>query len=65
VLAVVGDKVPAHYRATTGTTLADQSYWDLASLLDLLLDSDDPGDITSDDPRRFEDYAKTVLSHLL
>jgi hypothetical protein len=32
------------------------------SLLDLLLDGDDPGDIEPDDLRRFEDYAMTALS---
>ena len=37
-------------------------YWDLVSLLDLLLDGDDPGDIEPDDLRRYEDYARTVLS---
>jgi len=33
------------------------------SLLDLLLDGDDLGDIEPDDLRRFENYAKAVLSH--
>jgi hypothetical protein len=36
----------------------------LVSLLDLLVDVDDPGDIGPEDLRRFEDYAKTVLSGL-
>ena len=31
------------YRATTGNACGDQPYWDLVSLLDLLLDIDDPG----------------------
>lgn len=50
------------YRAATGTTLDEQPYWDLVSLLDLLLDIDDPGDIGPEDLRRFEDYATTALS---
>jgi hypothetical protein len=29
----------------------------------VLLDGDDPGDIEPGDLQRFEDYAKTVLSH--
>jgi aminoglycoside phosphotransferase (APT) family kinase protein len=61
----VANRFLACYRATTGTALDDQPHWDLASRLDLLLlDGDDPGDLTPDDLRRFEDYAKTVLSHV-
>ena len=56
----VADRFLASYRATTAAALDDQPYWDLASLFDLLLDGDEPGDITADDLRRFEDYAKTV-----
>ncbi len=59
----VADQFLACYRATTGRALNDQSYWDLVSLLDLLLDGDDLGDIKPDDLRRFENYAKAVLSH--
>jgi len=59
----VADQFLACYRATTGRALNDQSYWDLVSLLDLLLDGDDLGDIEPDDLRRFENYAKAVLSH--
>ena len=58
----VADRFLACYRATTGRALKDQAYWDLVSLLDLLLDGDGPGDIEPDDLRRFEDYAKAVLS---
>ncbi len=58
----VADEFLACYRATTGTMFGDQPYWDLVSLLDLLLDGDDPGDIEPDDLRRYEDYARTVLS---
>lgn len=58
----VADRFLACYRATTGTALNDQVYWDLVSLLDLLLDGDDPGYLESGDLRRFEDYARTVLS---
>jgi aminoglycoside phosphotransferase (APT) family kinase protein len=57
----VADRFLACYRAAAGTTPGDQAYWDLVSLLDLLLDGDDPGDIEPDDLRRFEDYAKAVL----
>jgi aminoglycoside phosphotransferase (APT) family kinase protein len=58
------DRFLACYRAATGTTLDEQPYWDLISLLDLLLDVDDPGDIGPEDLRRFEDYAKKALSKL-
>ena len=58
----VADRFLASYRATTGTAGDDQPYWDLVSLLDLLLDGDDPGDIRHDDLRRFEDYAATALT---
>ena len=54
----------ACYRATAGKTLADQPYWDLVSLLDLLLDIGDPGGLGPGDLRRLEDYAKTTLSAL-
>jgi aminoglycoside phosphotransferase (APT) family kinase protein len=50
------------YRATTGHACADQPYWDLVSLLDLLLIGHDPGDIEPDDLQRFEEYAKTALA---
>jgi aminoglycoside phosphotransferase (APT) family kinase protein len=61
----VADRFLAYYRATTGQALNDQPYWDLVSLLDLLLDGnnpDDPGDIKPNDLRGFEEYAKTALS---
>lgn len=57
------DQFLAFYGAATGRVLDDQPYWDLVSLLDLLLDGDDPGDLGPDDRGRFEDYAKTVLSN--
>jgi aminoglycoside phosphotransferase (APT) family kinase protein len=54
------------YRAASGRALDDQSYWDLVSLLDLLLDAGDPagepGDITPADLQRFENYASTLLT---
>ncbi len=54
------------YQAASGRALDDQSYWDLVSLLDLLLDAGDPvgepGDITPADLQRFEDYASTLLA---
>ena len=59
----VADRFLACYRAITGRALHDQSYWDLVSLLDLLLDGDEPGDIEPGDLRRLEAYAKTVLTH--
>ena len=60
----VADQFLACYRATTGRTLDDQPYWDLISLLDLLLDGDDPGDLTPDALLRLEAYAQTALSAL-
>ncbi|HET9968100.1 MAG TPA: phosphotransferase [Streptosporangiaceae bacterium] len=51
------------YRAAAGRPLSDQPYWDLVSLLDLLLDGDDP-DIEPADLRRFEDYANTAPARL-
>lgn len=59
----IADRFLACYRATSATVaLDDQPYWDLVSLLDRLLDGDDPGDIGPHDLRRLEDYATTVLS---
>ncbi len=58
----VADRFLACYRATIGAAFDDQPYWDLVSLLDLLLDGDDPGDIDPHDLSRFEDYAATLLS---
>ncbi len=58
----VADRFLACYRATAGAVFHDQAYWDLVSLLDLLLDGDDPGDIEPADLQRFEDYAATVLA---
>lgn len=56
------DKFLAFYRAATGTGAGDQAYWDLVSVLDLLLDGDgDPGDLGPADLRRLEDYARSVL----
>ena len=62
----VADRFLACYRATTGRALEHQPYWDLVSLLDLLLDGDpdDPGDLEPDDQRRFEAYAEAALSRL-
>ena len=58
------DQFLACYRATAGKTLADQPYWDLVSLLDLLLDIGDPGGLGPGGLRRLEDYATTALSAL-
>lgn len=58
----VAEQFLACYRATTGTAADTQPYCDLVSLLDLLLDGDEPGDIEPHDLRRLEDYAATVLS---
>jgi aminoglycoside phosphotransferase (APT) family kinase protein len=52
----------ACYQAATGTTLPGQPYWDLVSLLDLLLDGDDPGDLGPEDLRNFENYATAALT---
>ena len=62
----VADQFLACYRAITGRALEHQPYWDLVSLLDVLLDGDpdDPGDLGPDDQRRFEAYAKTALARL-
>jgi aminoglycoside phosphotransferase (APT) family kinase protein len=58
----VADRFLERYRAATGNARHDQYYWDLVSLFDLLLDVDDPGDITPADLRRFEEYARTLLA---
>jgi aminoglycoside phosphotransferase (APT) family kinase protein len=62
----VADQFLACYRATTGRALEHQPYWDLVSLLDLLLDGDpgDPGDLGPADQRCFEAYAEAALSRL-
>ena len=62
----VADHFLSCYRATTGRALVTQPYWDLVSLLDLLLDGDpdDPGDIGTDDQRCFEAYAEAALGRL-
>lgn len=62
----VADRFLASYRAITGRALQHQPYWDLVSLLDLLLDGDpdDPGDIEPDDQRMFQAYAEAALSRL-
>jgi aminoglycoside phosphotransferase (APT) family kinase protein len=59
---VAADQFLARYRAASGRQLGNQSYWDLVSLLDLLLDIGDPGDIGRDDLRLFEAYARRALS---
>jgi aminoglycoside phosphotransferase (APT) family kinase protein len=60
----LADQFLACYRAITGRALEYQPYWDLVSLLDLLLDGDpdDPGDLGPDDRRNFEAYAEAALS---
>ncbi len=50
------------YRAITGTALEHQAYWDLVSLLDLLLAGDDPGNIEPPELRRFEDDVQSLLA---
>ncbi|MDQ2706136.1 MAG: phosphotransferase [Actinomycetota bacterium] len=61
---VVADRFLRCYRTATGDSPAHQSYWDLVSLFDLLLDQDAPGDLGPDDLRRLEDYATTLLADL-
>jgi aminoglycoside phosphotransferase (APT) family kinase protein len=56
----VADEFLACYRATTGSPLNDQPYWDIVSLLDLLLDGDGPGDLGPDALRRLEAYAQNA-----
>lgn len=56
------DTFLAHYRAAAGRVVADQAYWDLVSLFDVLLLGDEPGDIDQADLDLFEGYAKTALS---
>jgi len=60
----LADEFLACYRAVTGRALDQQPYWDLVSLLDLLLDGDpdDPGDLEPADQRCFEAYAEAALS---
>jgi aminoglycoside phosphotransferase (APT) family kinase protein len=58
---VVADRFLEAFRAVTGTAAEDQPYWDLVALLDLLLDGDDPGDLTPADLRTFEEYAGSIL----
>lgn len=58
----VADRFVDCYRAVTGRILDHQAYWDLLSLLDLLLAGDEPGDIKPPDLERFEDYAKRLLA---
>jgi aminoglycoside phosphotransferase (APT) family kinase protein len=62
----LADQFLACYRGATGRALEHQPYWDLVSLLDVLLDGDpdDPGDLGPDDRRMFEAYAETALSRL-
>lgn len=59
---IAADQFLACYRAASGRRLRNQSYWDLVSLLDLLLNIADPGDIGPDDLRLFEAYARRALS---
>lgn len=56
------DQFLSCYRAASGRQLPNQSYWDLVSLLDLLLDIADPGDIGPRGLRLFEAYARRALS---
>ncbi len=58
----VADRFLTAYAAATGRALGEQPYWDLVSLLDLLLDGDGPGDIEPIDLRRFEDHARAALA---
>ncbi len=57
----VADRFLACYQSITGHPVHEHPYWDLLSLLDLLLDGDEPGDIDPADLRRFEDYARALL----
>jgi aminoglycoside phosphotransferase (APT) family kinase protein len=58
------DRFLADYRAATGRDLEHQPDWNRVALLDLLLCSDEPGDITPDDLHTFEQYTQTLLAHL-
>ncbi len=59
----VADRFLASYQAITGRPTADQGYWDLVSLFDLLLDvGDEPGDITPDDLRLLEAHARAAMN---
>lgn len=53
------DRFLACYEEITGNVLTEQAYWDLASLFDVLLVDDEPGDVTPADLHQFEDYART------
>jgi aminoglycoside phosphotransferase (APT) family kinase protein len=58
------DLFAACYRSAAGAELPAQPYWDLVSLMDLLLDIGDPGDLGPDMLGRLEDYAATALRSL-
>lgn len=59
------DRFLADYRAVTGGALEHQPYWDLVTLLDLLLDGNDPGDIDQSDLQILDRYATTLLRELV
>lgn len=60
----IADRFLACHRSVTGTAGEHQPYWDLVSLLELLLEvnGEGPGDLTPADVQRLEDYARTVLT---
>ena len=61
----VADRFLDCYRAATGRRLDHQGYWDLVSLLDLLLDGEDPDEpVESELLRPLERYATTLLTDL-
>jgi aminoglycoside phosphotransferase (APT) family kinase protein len=60
----LADRFLACYRSMTGAELPGQPYWDLVSLMDLLLDIDDAGDFGPGELARLEDYAATAIRSL-
>jgi aminoglycoside phosphotransferase (APT) family kinase protein len=60
----VADRFPDAYRATSGRALADQPYWDLVTLLDLVLVVDPADPFSADDLAPLETYAAAILGRL-
>jgi aminoglycoside phosphotransferase (APT) family kinase protein len=60
----IADRFLADYQAVTRHDLECQPNWDLVALLDLLLCSDEPGDITPNDLHTFEQYTQTLLERI-
>lgn len=60
----LADSFLACYRSATGAGLPGQPYWDLISLMDLLLDIDNPGDLGPEILGRLEEHAATAIRSL-